>query len=288
MPWLQVSLTTAKAEVPLIEGVLEKLGALSVSFGDAGDEPQWEPFPGETPLWARVRVTALFPADCASGVLRRQLPPERCSELQFRILEDRPWQRVGLEGLRPLRFGSRLWVCPAGLEAPAPRAVVVELDPGLAFGTGQHATTALCLEWLDAANLAGKTVIDYGCGSGILAVAALRLGAAGVWAVDHDPQAWDATGANARKNGVAERLRVCAPEQMPGTRADVVLANILAKTLIDLQPTLCSLVRAGGDLVLSGILADQAPSVMAAYRADADLDAPQRRDEWVLLHARRR
>ena len=139
-----------------------------------------------------------------------------------------------------------------------------------------------------SSNLAGKTVIDYGCGSGILAVAALRLGAAGVWAVDHDPQAWDATGANARKNGVAERLRVCAPEQMPGTRADVVLANILAKTLIDLQPTLCRLVSPGGDLVLSGILADQAPSVMAAYRADADLDPPHRRDKWVLLHARRR
>jgi ribosomal protein L11 methyltransferase len=288
MPWLQVSLTTAKHEAPLIAAVLEKLGALSVSFGDAGDEPQWEPLPGETPLWARVRVTALFPADYARGMLRRHLPADRCAELQFRILEDRPWQRVGLEGLRPMRFGSRLWVCPAGLEAPMPEAVVVELDPGLAFGTGQHATTALCLEWLDAADLAGKTVIDYGCGSGILAVAALRLGAARVWAVDHDPQAWDATAANAGKNGVVERLRVCAPELMPASLADVVLANILAKTLIDLQPTLCALVHPGGDLVLSGILADQAASVMAAYRAHADLDAPRTRDEWVLLHARRR
>ena len=191
-------------------------------------------------------------------------------------IEDRPWERVWLDEFAPTRFGRRLWVCPRG-QAPdpaeiGPDTVIVELDPGLAFGTGHHATTALCLEWLDALDLTGKTVLDYGCGSGILAIAALRLGAALAVAVDHDPQALEATRDNAAENGVADRIQVYAPEDQPRLTADVLVANILAGPLVELAPRLAELVAPGGALALSGVLEEQAPEVAAAYSPHFDLD----------------
>ncbi len=296
MPWLQISLDIAQDQAPLIEAALENAGALAVTLGDAGDDPQIEPPPGAMPLWQGVRLTALF-ADDAEGrsqvdALAAALSPQSLTPPLIEEIADRAWERVWLDEFKPTRFGRRLWVCPRG-QRPAPAetgsdTVIVELDPGLAFGTGHHATTALCLELLDSADLAGKTVLDYGCGSGILAIAALRLGAARAVAVDHDPQALEATRSNALDNGVADRLQVLAPEDLPAMRADVLLANILSRTLVDLAPRLTGLLAPGGTLALSGILHDQADEVAAAYTQGFDLEPPREREDWTLIAGRRR
>jgi ribosomal protein L11 methyltransferase len=296
MPWLQISLDIAQDQAPLLEAALENAGALAVTLGDAGDDPQIEPPPGTMPLWQGVRLTALF-ADDAEGrvqvdALAAALAPQSLTPPLIEEVADRVWERVWLDEFKPTRFGRRLWVCPRG-QAPDPAemgsdTVIVELDPGLAFGTGHHATTALCLELLDVADLAGKTVLDYGCGSGILAIAALRLGAAQAVAVDHDPQALEATRSNALDNGVTDRLQVLAPEDLPAMRADVLLANILSRTLVDLAPRLTELLARGGTLALSGILRDQADEVAAAYAQAFDLDPPRDREDWTLIAGRRR
>ncbi len=291
MSWLQAHLTVARTRAEAAEVLFERLGALSVTLADAGDEPMLEPAPGETPVWSRTRVTALFEAGRDPDALRRSLQenlPEAAATLELETLEDRPWERAWLDHFRPLRFGRRLWIRPAGQQVEAPEAVVLELDPGLAFGTGTHPTTALCLEWLDGADLAGRRVIDYGCGSGILGIAALKLGAAEVTAVDHDPQALLATAENARRNGVAERLRTCTPETLEAAPADLVLANILANVLVELAPRLSALAAPGGDLVLSGILADQASAVRAAYAPAFRFRPDAVREGWVRLHGSRR
>jgi ribosomal protein L11 methyltransferase len=199
-------------------------------------------------------------------------------------LEDQVWERVWLEHFHPMQFGRRLWICPAGQRPAAQNAVIVELDPGLAFGTGTHPTTALCLEWLEGSDLAGNNLIDYGCGSGILAIAALRLGAANAIAVDHDPQALEATRDNAIKNGVHERLTVHLPADAPRQPSDLLVANILAGPLIELAPRLCGLLKPGGRFALSGILADQGAAVAAAYAPFATLGPRHQRDDWILLH----
>ena len=192
-----------------------------------------------------------------------------------------------MDDFRPTRFGQRLWVCPVGQSSPDPNAVVVDLDPGLAFGTGHHPTTALCLEWLDGADLAGRTLLDYGCGSGILAIAALKLGAARALAVDHDPQALEATRDNARANGVAERIWAGSPAELDGIagarHADLVVANILAGPLVELAPSLLACLRPGGALALSGVLADQVDSVQAAYAGSVHLGPTRLRDDWALI-----
>lgn len=287
MPWLQVTFTIDRERAPLVEAALQNAGALAVTLVDAGDEPQLEPLPGTTPLWSRVEVIALFPDDRTSREQARRLADTLAAELaahpRIERLEDQVWERVWLSDFAPARFGSRLWICPRGQAPDAADAVVVELDPGLAFGTGHHPTTALCLTWLDAADLAGTTLIDYGCGSGILAIAALRLGAARAIAVDHDPQALEATLANASENGVAERLLVCTPETMPDWQADVLVANILPGPLIELASRLATLNRPGGSLALSGILREQAGDVAAAYAERFDLAPPRFQDDWALL-----
>ena len=291
MPWLQAHLTVTKEQAPLIELLFENLGALSVLLGDAADEPMLEPGPGETPLWSHTRVTGLFAGDTDADALRsaitQALQTELGSRLELEVLEDREWERAWLDNFKPMRFGQRLWVCPHGLEVDARDAVIVRLDPGLAFGTGTHPTTALCLEWLDGADIAGKTVIDYGCGSGILAVAALLLGARQVIGIDHDPQALLATRSNAEANDVAERLTVLDSDAPAPASADIVLANILANVLVDLAPRIAPLVAPGGELVLSGILEDQWPTVADAYAAGLDFEQPTIKDGWVRLHARR-
>ncbi len=291
MPWIQCHLTVDKSQAPLVELLFEQLDALSVTLGDAGDEPMLEPAPGETPLWQATRVSALFAGDTDIDRLRsaigQALAQEVGAGLEIEVVEDRDWERAWLDRFRPMRFGQRLWVRPGGQEIADPHAIAVDLDPGLAFGTGTHPTTALCLEWLDGARLTGKKVIDFGCGSGILAIAALKLGAAKAIGVDHDPQALLATRENAARNGVVDRLEAWSDQAFPTRRAPLVLANILANVLIELEPRIVDLVAPGGELVLSGILPEQADEVVAAFSGDLLFSSARERDGWVLLHARR-
>jgi ribosomal protein L11 methyltransferase len=292
MHFYEIEFPLAGLEAAAVEAALEATGALSITFQDRGDEPVLEPHVGEVRLWSDTQVRALFDAtsDAAAnlGRLAATLGPGITQEARVRRVEDQAWERAWLADWKPLRFGSRLWVCPTDAPAPSqPDAVVVRLDPGLAFGTGTHATTALCLEALERIALAGCTVIDYGCGSGLLGIAALKLGAAGVFAVDLDPQALLATADNAARNGVASRLHAA----LPGTAlppAGCVLANILASTLVDLAGTLATACRPGGILVLSGILSTQAATVAAAYATDFELVRTTHREDWCCLEARRR
>ena len=290
MPHLQLTILSGESDPASLEDRVFRLGALSVTLEDAGDSPVLEPAPGATPLWPQVRLKALFPGDAdrdqLAAELRRDLAP--AVTWQFEDLADRAWEREWLKDFRPMRFGRRLWVCPGGLPAGDPAAVRIELDPGLAFGTGTHPTTALCLEWLDAQDLAGRRVVDYGCGSGILAVAALKLGAAAARAVDIDPQALLATRENAARNDVAAGLTVTSDPQLADRSADVLVANILAGPLVELAPAFAAAVRPGGTLALSGILAGQAGTVTAAHRPCFDIGLSTTREGWVLLSGRRR
>ena len=290
MPWLQAHITVTREQSPLIELLFEDLGALSVTLLDAADEPMLEPAPGETPLWTSTRITGLFDASTSPDQLRslidRAVNTDTSRHLKLEVLEDQAWERAWLDHFQPIRFGERLWICPTGKQVCADDPVIIRLDPGLAFGTGTHPTTALCLEWLDSADVEGKTLIDYGCGSGILAIGALQLGAARVIAVDHDPQAIIATNNNARRNKVSDRLLAVASEDFQPQHADMVMANILANTLIELAPLITSLVKPGGELVLSGILHNQAEQVISAYN-EFSFTAPARKEDWVRLNALR-
>jgi ribosomal protein L11 methyltransferase len=291
MPWIQTHLTVDKSQAPLIELLLENLGALSITLGDAGDEPMLEPGPGETPLWSATRVTGLFSGDTDPDSLRaalnHALEKDISRHLTVERLEDQDWERSWLDQFKPMRFGQRLWICPTGHTVDAEDAVVVDLDPGLAFGTGTHPTTDLCLRWLDGADIQGKTVIDFGCGSGVLAIAALKLGAARAIGIDHDPQAIIASRDNAARNGVADRLEAHLNQEFNPQTADVVLANILANVLVELSDQIAPLVAPGGELALSGILADQADSVIQAYQGELHFSPAIEKDGWVLLHARK-
>lgn len=287
MPWHQLSLVTTEAQVPAIEAALEALGALAITLDDAGNQPQLEPPLGTTPLWRATRLAALFPAEGDPEPLRRAatlalegLPHH---DLVIEYLEDRCWERAWLDAFHPQRFGKKLWVCPVGQGAPDPEAVVLTLDPGLAFGTGHHPTTALCLRWLDGADLKGRTLIDYGCGSGILALAALKLGASHALAVDQDPQALIATADNAAKTGLTERIQIFTPDTLPRVTTDLIIANILAGPLIELAPRLVGLLAPHGHLVLSGILVEQASAVQLAYQGAILWDPPVVEEGWVRL-----
>ena len=275
-----------------VEAALLASGAQSITFLDAGDEAVLEPKVGEMRLWHDTLVRALFDAgsDAAGnlGRLAASLGPQITRSARIHGVKDRVWERVWLSDWKSMRFGTRLWVCPTSAAAPAdPAAVIIRLDPGLAFGTGTHPTTALCLEALDGLDLAGKTMLDYGCGSGILAIAALKLGAVQALAVDLDPQALMASAENAARNGVAARLQVQAPDDaLP--RCDCVVANILAGTLLELLPVLADACRSGADLLLSGVLSSQADSVASAYAPQFEFVQLWHRDDWCCLHARRR
>lgn len=291
MPWIQTHITVDKTQAPLIELVLENLGALSITLGDAGDEPMLEPPPGATPLWQATRVTGLFAGDTDMDSLRSQfgqaLQQDICRELQVEVLDDQDWERAWLDQFQAMQFGQRLWICPTGHQVEAEDAVVVDLDPGLAFGTGTHPTTALCLRWLDQADLRGKTVIDFGCGSGVLAIAALKLGAARAIGIDHDPQAILASIDNAKRNQVDGRFEAYRNEEAPELQGDVVLANILANVLVELAPQIQARVNAQGELAMSGILSEQAEAVRDAYQQQIRFAPADELDGWVLLHGQR-
>ena len=291
MPWIQLTLPAADIDPQALADNFAALGALSVTLQDAADQPLFEPPPGATPLWSQVQVTALFDADANVAGVQRAIA-ERfgadCAErLRIETLDDRDWVRAWMDGYAPMRFGARLWIVPTGFEAPDPQGVNLLLDPGLAFGTGTHPTTALCLEWLDAHPPVDQVIIDYGCGSGILGIAALKLGARQVWAVDNDPQALVATLDNAQRNGVAAGVNAVLPGQLPEVRADLLLANILANPLIELAPRFAALIGPGGGLVLSGVLAAQAEHVAAAYRGAFEIMPAVQREDWVRLEGAR-
>jgi ribosomal protein L11 methyltransferase len=289
--WLQLRLATNKQQAESLEQALLDAGALSVTLEDAGDEPLLEPGVGETPLWREVILTGLFRADTDMAPIIAALPPLP-EEPRVEILEDKDWTREWMQHYRPMRFGDGLWICPSWLEPPDPAAINLLLDPGLAFGTGTHPTTALCLEALATLPLAGARVVDYGCGSGILAIAAARLGAVAVLAIDNDPQALFACRDNAARNDVSEAvLEVRGPEDYDRAawhgRADVVVANILAGPLSALADELCDLLAPGGTLLLAGLLETQMQALVGDYAPKLDLAVREQREEWVCLQGRR-
>jgi ribosomal protein L11 methyltransferase len=290
VPQLQLTIDVGSRDPAPFEDALFELGAVAVTLEDAADDPVLEPAPGETPLWPTVVLKAVFgaavDADVLAACLAQALPDAPAP--RFEVLPDKPWEREWLKDFKPMRFGRRLWVCPGGLPAGGPDSIRIELDPGLAFGTGTHPTTALCLEWLESADVAGRDVVDYGCGSGILSVAAARLGAASVLAVDIDPQAVTATRQNAERNSVRERINATVEPELRAASADVLVANILAMPLVSLAPCFASAARAGGSIALSGILVDQSNAVTAAYRPWFDIALSATRDGWALLTGARR
>jgi ribosomal protein L11 methyltransferase len=291
MSFYEIEFPLAALSIDAVEAALLEAGACSITFVDRGDEPVLEPKPGEMRLWSDTLVRALFqePSDAALNLnhLAAALGEHVTQTARVRAVEDQVWERAWLSGWHSMRFGRRLWVCPREAEAPDDvAAVVVRLDPGLAFGTGTHPTTALCLQILDSLPLADRTVIDYGCGSGILGLAALKLGARSVTAVDLDPQALLATRDNALRNGVASQLTVQGIEGNLHA-AYCVVANILAGPLIELAPKLTAACEPGGHLLLSGLLKTQAYAVKAAYASGFDRVQVVERDEWCCIYARK-
>lgn len=291
MTFYEIEFPLATLSSDAVEEALLEAGASSITFVDRGDEPVLEPKPGEIRLWSDTLVRALFQESSDAAVnldrLATALGPHVTRTARVRPVEDQVWERAWLADWKSLRFGRRLWVCPRAAEAPAdPEAVVVRLDPGLAFGTGTHPTTALCLQILDSLALRGRTLLDYGCGSGILGIAALKLGASHVTAVDLDPQALMATRDNAARNGVAAEITVQGIEAALES-AYCVVANILAGPLIELAPKLTAACEDGGHLLLSGLLKTQAYAVKAAYASGFDMVQVIERDEWCCIYARR-
>lgn len=290
--WHQFVMNLESIEADRVEEVLVDHGAHSVTFTDAGDAPVLEPAPGDTPLWDDTRVTALFDPNVDLNVLKvalleklqlKTLPPNHVETLQ-----DRAWEREWLKDFGPMKFGQRLWIIPGGEPAPESDCVIVRLDPGLAFGTGTHATTALCLEWLDRIDLRGRTMLDFGCGSGILAIAACKLGAMAADGVDIDLQAVTASLQNAARNNVADRITAGTSIADESAQFDVVIANILAGTLIENAARICDWVKPGGQLALSGILYEQVDAVRSAYRGRIDFEPAAIRENWACLMGTKR
>ncbi|MGC9403641.1 50S ribosomal protein L11 methyltransferase [Vibrio genomosp. F10] len=294
MPWIQIKLNATKDNAEAISDMLmEEAGALSVTFLDARDTPIFEPLPGETRLWGDIDVLALFDAEDDTTFILKQIKLSQLLDEGFAYkieqLEDKDWEREWMDNFHPMKFGERLWICPSWKEVPDPKAVNVMLDPGLAFGTGTHPTTALCLEWLEGLDLTGKTVIDFGCGSGILAIAAIKLGAKKVVGIDIDPQALVASKDNAQRNGVEDQLEVYLPQDQPeGFVADVVVANILAAPLRELSPIIKGLVKPNGALAMSGVLDTQAEDVATYYQDEFHIDPIKEISEWCRISGSKR
>jgi ribosomal protein L11 methyltransferase len=307
MPFLELSLIIRTEQQPRVEEALEDLGALSITLRDADAETPdeqaiFEPGVGELPLWPTITLDALFDEHvdrrgiaAALGDLLPWLEPD---QLSFRDVADQDWERAWMDQFKPMAFGHRLWIYPWNIEPPvddgnigrsdASTRVVVRLDPGLAFGSGTHPTTALCLEWLDGLDLHGRTITDYGCGSGILAIAALKLGAAAAIGIDNDPQALTASADNAARNGVADRLTLFLPEDRPDGATDVFVANILAGPLDTLAPTFAAAAKPGAPFAISGILAGQQDELLTRYAEWFEDLRADLRDDWVRISGRRR
>jgi ribosomal protein L11 methyltransferase len=285
MAWLQLETDLGTREPDSIEILLEELGAVAITLQDAGDHPLLEPALGETPIWPTITLTALFPDDISESSLVSALGDQFSPDnLRFTHIEDQDWQANFEHDLKPRRFGQRLWITPDGKESLPADSIAITLTPGLAFGSGEHPTTAMCLNWLDSLNLQGTQVLDFGCGSGILGLAAAALGAESVLMTDNDPQALTAAADNTEKNGLQDRIHIeLAAKIEDSVRYDILLANILSGTLIELGPNLDRLMRPGARMAITGILAAQAEQVCAAWSGWADMTVGDQINEWVLL-----
>ncbi len=295
MGWLQISINTTKNHAEIAEDCLFSAGAQTVTLTDAADQPILEPGPDETPVWNNVIITGLFGLEENQQALLDRI--EQClTGVDFscdtQILEDQNWTRAWMDHFQAMQFGQRLWVCPLHMDPPETDAINLRLDPGLAFGTGTHPTTSLCLRWLDQNILDSHnkqgTLLDYGCGSGILAIAACMLGIDHADGVDIDPQALTATHDNAETNQVKDKIETFLPDnyqkQHTGTQYDIVVANILSGPLAELASMLAGHTKAGGDIVLSGILREQAEPLVETYSQFFNMDEPVFEEDWVLLH----
>ncbi|MEM7280207.1 MAG: 50S ribosomal protein L11 methyltransferase [Pseudomonadota bacterium] len=279
MPWQNLSVVVTSDAVERLEVLLRSNGAVSVTMVDAGENPIFEPDLGTTPLWAQVKLSALFPIDTNLNDLEYTLR-SNCERFSVETLADQDWERVWLKDFKPQCFGDRLWIYPSGFSVPDGPSVC--LDPGLAFGTGDHPTTKLCLEWLSTQELRDHDVLDYGCGSGILSLAAHKLGASSVTATDIDPQAIQACQLNALRNDVSGAFNVCPPESIGG-QYDIVVANILFQPLVELKAKLVGLLAPKGRLILSGILRSQMEVIVDRYGTDITFSPAKELDDWVLL-----
>jgi len=285
MDWKTLVARTSPEHLEKLESIFWDSGAVSVTIEDAEDNPIFEPGPGEIPVWEKLTATGLYEDDVDVEGIQQQIKASGFEVLYVESLNDRDWEREWLNRFKPMRFGERLWIKPSGCEVNEPGAVIVDLDPGLAFGTGTHATTRMCLEWLEKNIDPGNSVLDFGSGSGILGIASLLLGASSVTAVDSDPQALVATRDNAVRNGVEDRIRVCTLDELAESRFDVVVANILAQPLVELSSILVERMTPAGDLILSGIMESQSEWVKKAY--PLKFVGESLCESWVCLHARR-
>ena len=286
MAWLQLIIPTNETEADKLSDALMEQGAVSVTLQDMQDQPMLEPAIGTTPMWSQTRAVGLFDANQDLKQVIQNL------ELQLRIkiadwkgepLEDKDWVRAWMDNFKPMQFGEKLWVVPSNFEPPQPDAANILLDPGLAFGTGTHPTTSMCLEWLDENPPTDKDIIDFGCGSGILAIGAILLGAKHAEAIDLDPQALLATVDNSEKNNVSENIKTYLPKDFPNQSTTLLLANMLASPLIELASYFADLTLPKGHIVLSGILAEQAENVLAAYKENFDIEIWKQQDDWICL-----
>ena len=297
MKWLQIHITVEQAQVDFTETLLSSLGAVSVTLDDAENQDLLEPLPGETPLWNKVIVTGIYAQEDDEEIdvnalltfITAQMPE---APVRYEFLEDQEWERTWMDAYEPIQIAEKYWIVPEWMEAPEADAVNIKLDPGLAFGTGNHASTFLCLQWLGKTDVKNKVVIDYGCGSGILGVAALLLGAKKVYATDIDPQAVHATQQNAELNGVLDNLYVGLPEEFNETfknqKADVFVANILASPLMALAPEFSTLIKSEGEFALAGVIKEQVDDVSAVYSEFFDiLDVEEREEYWCRISGKR-
>lgn len=292
MNWIQLKAEIKPEHIEALEEGLLAAGAVAVTMQDGADQPILEPDLGTMPVWDKTTLTALFEQDSdtqriqqvAEDVFKVYAPNDRFPTIQVDILENEDWTRKWIENFKPISCGERLWICPSWCEPPNPDAVNLLLDPGLAFGTGTHPTTFLCLEWLDKQTLKGKTVVDFGCGSGILGIAALLLGAERVIAIDIDPQALTATQDNAKRNHLSKEAIECyLPEDCPELKADILIANILAQPLYSLRDHLSSLCKSSAQIALSGILKEQAQDLNVHYQQCFEMNTPEFQEDWSRL-----
>ncbi|MDN5491232.1 MAG: 50S ribosomal protein L11 methyltransferase [Acinetobacter sp.] len=298
MKWLQIHITVEQAQVEFTETLLSSLGAVSVTLDDAENQDLLEPLPGETPLWNKVIVTGIYAQEEGEDIdvtaletfIRTQLPTE---PMRSEFLEDQVWERSWMDYYEPIQIGEKYWIVPEWIEPPEADAVNIKLDPGLAFGTGNHASTFLCLQWLGKTDVKDKVVIDYGCGSGILGVAALLLGAKKVYATDIDPQAVLATKQNAELNGVLENLYVGLPAEFnaefKNQQADILVANILAGPLMSLAKEFSTLIKSEGEFALAGVIEEQVTDVSSIYSEFFDIVEVEKREEtWCRISGSRK